>query len=395
VGYRRRVNVSAAIQRARPVARRGFWWLTYFLVASAITHAFMTRWAIMIHEYLGRMMDHSIARPFVYRVLSPEIVKNLIALVPASVGERWLDDSDPQNPGRAVDMATEYGWPVDDSVALVVVVAFFILCLVGIALCWRQTLLELELPRATADAAPVIGLALLPLSFMKGGYLYDFPELLLASLAMLQLLQRRWWAYYLVFALACLNKESAILLGAWSVVLWPERKRFMGHVAMHALIGLPIVIGFRVLFADNPGEAQQINLLHNLGFLASPRTYLRFFDVYAAGVPAPQGLNVISASIFAFLMWAGIRRVPTDVKRIALITPLTILPLFLFFGWEDELRVFGIAFPAFFVVGTAGLRSLYDTDGRLGARGQDPQHREADPEGLLAEAAEEPGYSPR
>ena len=63
----------------------------------------------------------------------------------------------------------------------------------------------------------------LPVTFCGKVYLYDFPQLLLFTLGLGFLYQRKWAWFYAVYVLACLNKETSVLLGVVFAV-WMGRR---------------------------------------------------------------------------------------------------------------------------------------------------------------------------
>ncbi len=113
---------------------------------------------------------------------------------------------------------------------------------------------------------------------------YDLPSLAFFSAALWLMLAGRIGWYYLVFLLACLNRETALFLVLFFAVLEgtrgdrkPEgrRGRLAAQVALQVGIWVGVRLWMRQLYGHNPVEAGsglfEIKLGQNLGFLVRPQ----------------------------------------------------------------------------------------------------------------------------
>jgi hypothetical protein len=209
--------------------------LLYLCVAAVVSAAFLTAWGKSIGETLPSTLAFSTQRPFAYRVLTPWILEHLFTWAPRHSLEAFLRKPlDAAGTERVVDAALQrYHFPPELDVELFVLDLFFVAVLVATAYVMRASLRWLGLPRLLTLLGPAVFLLLLPLHFAGGGYVYDFPELLLASIATLSFVQRRWFVYYPTLVFAVLNKESSLLLAGFCLAfgLAREWKPLLRHRA--------------------------------------------------------------------------------------------------------------------------------------------------------------------
>ena len=83
------------------------------------------------------------------------------------------------------------------------------------------------------------------------------PSLFFFALGLLLLLRRRWVAYYVVFALATLNRETSCFLTAGMLFLFWSRennREIMKHWAAQFLIWMSLKAMLALAFLNNPGS---------------------------------------------------------------------------------------------------------------------------------------------
>jgi hypothetical protein len=205
--------------------------------------------------------------------------------------------------------------------------------MVGFLLVLQRLIRRLLIISDAAAHAAVLALAVgLPISFAGKLYIYDFTQLLLFTAGLMLMHQRRWWLYYPVFALACLNKETSILLAAVFAV-WQCGRIFdrsnLPHLLVQGMVGLAILAVLGWVFRDNPGSSVEWHLQRNL---APPVTRLAYVR-----------LAVLAVSVLV-AVWS-VRRACPFVSRGFLITLLPLLIATLFLGYIDELRDYYEALP--------------------------------------------------
>jgi hypothetical protein len=339
--------------------------LVYVIVSAVVLDAFMTRWGFRgdaPNHGFTRMLEHAADRPFVYRVLSPAVVNAGAALVPADVRTRsqgWLLERSPLLAYRAPFER----WDPDKALKWHVAYAYLFASLL-LALLAARGLTRSVIPgsKLFADYAPAVALLLLPLTFLRGGYFYDFPELAFLFGATLFAARGRVAAFALVYPLAILNKESDILLiltwlaFATSTRPWRSLRIAAGT---QLAIGVAVVVALRIAFRDAGGGATQAWFPMNLLFFLSPEWYAKFFTPFAPLIPIPRGINLFSLALLAFLTAWRWSEKPAALRRLLLWNAVPTLPLYLLFGFLDEIRALSLLFPAIYLHGCWTLRDVY------------------------------------
>lgn len=340
--------------------------ILYLIAASSTTNTFVQRWGLGVR--IEQMLNNDAPRPFAYRVLSPAVIRFVAERLPPGVVSRLLDAENAAGLSPVERWRSHYrtdrpgfGKEVSrsDQVAFLVCYAyiFLVLFLFAIAMrflignCVRGSPLLL-------DIAPSLMLLVLPLAYTKGGYIYDFPELLFAALATLSFLRRWWVAYYVIFALAIINKESAVLFAAWvpaRFLLDRDREALLKHLALHAMVAIPCIVSIHTAFAHKPSVGIFEPMSH-LAHLSSPESWLSFHGMYLPSFPmVPGPLNV---AVLAAVIWLTASRHAREDRELFLLyiaSLLVIGALFLTSGFEDEIRVFGLIFPVMFTLATRSI----------------------------------------
>jgi len=203
--------------------------------------------------------------------------------------------------------------------------------LVGFAYAIRLLFLMLYSGSALgADLVPVFALLWLPVTFREANlaYLYDFPTLLLFTLSLYLLAGHRWSAFYLVFALGCLNKETFILvtpLFAWYYLRRMPPTRLLQHIAAQLAVFVVIQGTLYWVFRHNPGGQLEVHLLGQSLYVFRHLPY-----------------DIISVLVL-FVLLGGLfhdwkhkpRLLKCGLGVLALVLPLVVV-----FAWIDELRAY-------------------------------------------------------
>jgi hypothetical protein len=367
--FRRRLDP----ERLATAFRWAFLTLVYVIVAAVVLDAFMERWGFRgdapNHGFV-HMLDHTAHQPFVYRVLSPTVVNVGAALVPATAQRSWRPWLLRETPLLRYRAPFE-SWNPDKALKWHIAYGYLFLCLVAALFAVRAlTRAVTPVTPLFADFAPAVALLLLPLTFLRGGYFYDFPELLFLFLCTLCAATARWLPYYALFVLAILNKESNVLIvmifAAFAASRLP-RRQWLTHVACQVAVGAVLVAALRVAFRDAGGGATQAWFPLNVLFFLSPEWYAKFFAPYAPLIPVPRGINGISLALVAFAVLWRWREKPLEFRRLFLLSAAVTFPLYVLFGFLDEIRALSLVFPAIYLLGCHTVDDLYRRGGALGA----------------------------
>ena len=266
-------------------------------------------------------------RPFVKRQLVPSIVRVGTAAMPDGLRES-LEASFEASP-----WVRRMGWPNAFATEYALIVAFMYLCLIGFLSQLQRFLRQcLQVSSRFAHGVVVlVGLGL-PICYKAIFQIYDFAQLFLFTSCLLLMLRGRWGLYYLVFLLACVNKETSLLLpvilGAWLGRRCMER-RWLLHLGSQLAIGLAIALALAWRYRDNPGTDLEWHLFHNLTLSWNALGWLRL-SILCLAVP--------------LALWQA-RRASRFLRSGFIVTFAPLLSLTLFFGLVDELRDYFEALP--------------------------------------------------
>lgn len=351
---------------ANKVLREVLLLVLYFVSAQYLCAGFLTRWGEKLSRDLPATLANTIQRPFAYRVLTPAVLNIAIATLPREPVEKWLAKPlDEASSRRLMDDAVSR-YRIDESLAFefLVLELFLLAVAVAIAYATRSLLKEVGLSECVSCLMPSMLLIVLPLHFAGGGYVYDLPEILLATIAARQFVAGRWWVYYAVLVLAVLNKESSLVFVGFCLafVLRGDMRLAFRHVALHALVMAPPFLFTRWWFADMAGSHAMFYLWDNMRFLASVDPYVGRERLISAFVPTPIALNAVLVGVVAGLLLHEWRAKPAILRAMFVGSVALVVPLYLVFGWRNEIRVFGMAFPVACCLASYTLQKLLGLD---------------------------------
>jgi hypothetical protein len=360
-------------------------WLILFVVVvgggvtQMTAHSFLEKWAFRgdAERYgLLFLMDGTAHRPFVYRRLAPEAVNALTNVLLKRLPDDKLDRFTSSSPLKRyrVDQTTPglESWTPRKAVAFHVAFALVWLSLFGTLIAAAFLLKPLcDCRWPVAFVISTLAMALIPLMFVGGGYLYDATELLLWT-TLLAVAIRGWFSLtLLLFILMLFNKESAVFtipalcaifvhrLGWWRALSWT--------VAAGALGGLWLIFS-RAHFSANPGQQMEWHLAVNLAFWSNPTSYFKLGSFFAPALPSLRGANILLIGLVFLPFRFGWARVRRDIRWAAVLTGLVLVPICLMGANRDEVRNFSLLFPLWFVVSANGIYAMY---------GQTAQSRES------------------
>jgi len=337
----------------------------YIVTAGYVLGVFMNTWGFRGNEArygTEALVSRTAPRPFSQRVLSPAIVRAGADLVPrglVTTHADWLLHRSPLlrylKRGDSLSLA--------QSVRYHVAYVYLFLCLLGVLLLARRLVQRFFAgsPLA-ADLAPAIALLFLPLTFIYGGYLYDFPELVFLLACFVLIEEGRWWALYPVFALALLNKEADILILVYAAVLGARqspRAQLIKRLAGLAAVAAACLVYIRVQCLGVPGPPAELRLADNLRYWLRPATYLGSFSPIAPLIRLPLGANVLNLCALALGLKLAWRELPRRLQHLTIVLLPLEACLLLAFGYREELRALAPTFPVLFLVGLFAARRVY------------------------------------
>jgi len=327
------VDADVSCSDTRSIARGVLLTVAYIAVAAWPLSIGVARPGITGYERC-LLPDHIYGRayrPYVKRQLVPLVVRVGTDVMPEVWKERM------RLCFERFRLEARLRWDPAYAPEFVLTLVVMYVSLLGFLVALRKLLLLcLELSPGWAHGV-VLGVAIgLPVTFAGQLYIYDFTQLFVFTVALVLMIRRYWWAYYPVLALACINKETSILLIV-VFILWEGRDIFRRwhwiHAAVQLGLALTILLSLAWIFRNNPGGDVEFHLWRNLAMPFTPLAWMRL---------AVLGMVVV----------LSLRRI-TEAPRffrsgfVATLPPL--LLAMLFFGYIDELRNVYEALP--FVVG--------------------------------------------
>ena len=264
-------------------------------------------------------------KPFVYRTLLPGTVRLITSALPADI-RTSISQSDLNIPNWEQEFLTEY------------LVASILMCasLVGFGLAIRYLFNGIfHAPARFVDLVSLAAIACLPFFFKYYSYIYDFPTLFLFTLGLGLMVRCKWPQFLILFLIACLNKETAILLTLmFAIYFWGRRdlvNRMLFTRLLFCQLGIFLLIRMGIVwnFRNNPGSSLEFHLFdHNFMLLLQPYSLSALFVV-------------LGLTLLIFYKWS---EKPLFLKRgLWMLVPLVAAALF--FGYIDELRDYYEVYP--------------------------------------------------
>lgn len=318
------------------------------LACAASFSGFYQKWQLRegYHPRLSVMaiIDGDAARPFVYRRLLPAAALLAERNLSADAKSRfvgWFELSAPLHfaPERMPDVPAQMRFSY-----------FAIYCLAFFSLLGAAFLLLAAAGRnhgvPAAAAAVILFLLLLPVLQTKGGYFYDFSELMFLAAA-LALAPTRWAPLIVLLAVpATYNKESFLFfLPALLPFLW-ARYGFWKGAAMLAAAGLASLLVYlmvRAQYAGNPGGTVEVHWRSAIEWYLQPGRLLMTEMTY--GVRLFAGYSLVTALVVYVAVANGWHRLSLPERQHLLLVLLLNLPLFLLFARPGEMRNLSLVFP--------------------------------------------------
>jgi hypothetical protein len=286
-------------------------------------------------------------RPYITRTLLPSTVRTIAEVTPPSVRERIEE-----NPLTSFILSVPHFAKQAESIrpflyeySLAILLSY--LCLIGFSITlerlWRACYVSSAL---VGPVVSLVGLLALPPLFKYTSYIYDFPSLLLYTLCLYLLIKQAWGWYLAAFLLACLSKETTVLLiVVFALQFRPgearERRFYFGLIAAQIAIFAVTraVIGW--IFGSNPGSGLEVHIDHNLLLLLRPYR-----------IEAAVSWALVAAAVF--YQW----RTKPFALRAAAAMLIPLVGTALLFGYVDELRDYYEVFATVLLLGTHSVLSL-------------------------------------
>jgi hypothetical protein len=257
--------IAMLAQPGRLGIRIGCWFLLG-LLPLLLTHTLMKHTSMLVEERvkLGRYLDETAHRPFIFRVLVPRSIRVLKATIPDAVVKPIADRVMNHLLPRSLEDSA-------DKVAHFYLAAILCFSLLGYALVGARLYLRL-LPAVRYPEVLAVGFLLLLLPFTAGtvSHLYDFTVLLLMAALLHAIATHQHALFLILFTVSCFNKETTLFASVAYTCYFVDRmpwKAFIPMVLAQGLIFVLIYFGLHRYYAGNSGTSLEYWLAEQLTFL--------------------------------------------------------------------------------------------------------------------------------
>ncbi len=277
--------------------------LSLFATAIAIFSWYLTRINWHDPEYvLSTMVAGTAYRPFVYRVLVPFLVG-------------CLEKIHPLQPEMYA-------------------IGLMFLALLGFAITIRALGIFFWQSPRIAEAVSIFSIIALFPFLIRDGKIYDLPELFLFTLGLYLIARQEWKWFIVVYFLACVNKETTVLLSLVYAFVYLKKIRSWQYwklLLIQAAIYLPIKLLLIWIFRNNPGAVVQF---HPMGQIKSLLYFPGFVMLY--------GSLAACIAIFVCVDW---RKKPQFLRLSALCLVPAVVLLYFLFSAPYEIRTLLDMYP--------------------------------------------------
>jgi hypothetical protein len=310
---------------------------------------------------LSDLVYYRAPRPFVYRTLLPSTVNVLARLVPGRINDGlksfvrtnpfmqqiFTVEKDPYVASGRLKLEKNY--PVETLIAL----ALFAGCLAGYLYLVLQ-LYDLFYvgPSAFREIVPAAAALGLVAFAPAASHAYDASTTFLSCLSFYLIAKARWRWFLVVFFLACVNKETAILTTGIFILYFLVRRQwrtrlFLSLTAAQFAIFLATKFTISYLLRGNPGQLLEFHL-----FDTNAEIFARWIRV---GFDPEFYLALCTFAAAIAYQWT---RKPL-ILRCWFFLWVPIMLLSLLFGVFNEWRQYSEAFTPGFLIAVGSVASLF------------------------------------
>lgn len=343
---------------AHKLFRFSLCWIILVACTANICNSFFIKWGFRddsAYASLVKIIDGSGFQPYVYRSTVPRLVDQAVSAIPpekqTQLFQKIIASDDLRNhffhklpselwtPRIALDYHLMYG--------LVLLSTLLILIYL------RKIFLVFS-PHFSASLFAVVVFSLLyPLTFKRGGYYYDFFELLGITLSTYYFLTQRKLVGSVLLMLTAFNKETAFV-SAFGLFFLHQKdtplKTRLAYFVLQIAVCLWIRQWIIAPFTNNADNALHFHLIDNAKFWLNPLSYFKLSDFYTLGVFSPTIQHVLVLPWLCLWIGAGWQALDSVYKRYALGIFIPNLMLFMTFTTKDEFRNFSLSFIALYIV---------------------------------------------
>lgn len=321
-------------------------------VTSAVYCGFFTRWAFRDGNGafgVEMMLDETAHRPFVYRQIIPQTAKLLREALPEpaqkKISERLL---------KKQPLADIYGEAEIPEQFVIEYHFMYILCYLSFFVAiWilRSILTEVLADGVAGTLGALLFALIVPMFEVKGGYFYDFPELMFFFAAVRFALHGQWKALLLLTPFAAWNKESFVF---FAFTLFPLLETRLSRKKALLIAGAAVIIAgcaylpVHFAYAGNDGGTTEWHLFEHLSLFFSLGSWWHMSTIYGMAIGDQMFFPHI---LYVFwIVTRGWRKLDPRWQFHAKIAAILTVPLYWLFCTPGELRNLSFLYPAFAVL---------------------------------------------
>lgn len=333
-------------------------WVVLFACTANVCNSFFIKWGFRDdsrYASLVGVIDGSAYQPYVYRSTVPRLADLAIQHIPAEKQEQLFHriiSSDKLKHHFFNDVPLEKWTPriaLDYHLMYGLTLLSFLVTLIYL----RKIFLYFSENYSASILAVVLFSLMYPLTFKRGGYFYDFFELLGITVSTYYFLTNRKLLASILLMLTAFNKETAFVAAFGFFFLhakdYPMQKR-LAYFALQFITCFLIREWIIAPYTGNTDTALHFHLLDNAKLWLNPVNYFKLSDFYTLGLFSPTLQHVLLFPWLAYWIRAGWQRMDDVLKKYTLGIFIPNLLLFLNFTTKDEFRNFSLSMIALYIV---------------------------------------------
>ncbi|MDB5440957.1 MAG: rane protein of unknown function [Caulobacteraceae bacterium] len=362
-----------ALQRLRESARVRTYAFAFILIifysvaAAAAFQGFYIKWGMhdgVPARSLVTMIDGTAERPYVFRQLLPRIAEAAVQALPDNLAAK-LDEkvrTSKENLTLTGKDSTKPGYALQ--YRLVFYMSY--LSLFAMMFMLRSLILDVGVGKSAATITPVAFALMVPILQTRGGYFYDYPELLAFTLCIRFAMRGQIIPLLLIAAPATMNKEAFLFFSMTLLpVLMIRRKLIpsLATVGAMVLISGVTYLWVRSAYAGNGGGNALFWLPQTIWFYLNPVNLLLVESTYS--VLLFKGYGIVMFAWFALVVALGWKGMPTWLHRHVILAALINVPLFFLFCAGGEIRNLSMLFIGMAITSAAAVQGWLGRDESL------------------------------
>ncbi len=302
---------------------------TTFVFCMAVTNPGI-QW--FYRSTVPNMVNGTAYKPYVYRVLIPFIANQINSSIPEQTRNTIALVT--ENNTVLKPIFSDRKWAIGYASEYYVVLLLMYASLWGFVFSFKYLFRGLfKTSERFLDAVSVLTILCLSCLYWPYTYIYDFTTLFLFTLGLATMIRCAWRSYLLIFVLACLNKETTILLTCiFAIHFFKHHKLNLSTYIYLLFIQIAMFVSIKIfidmLFIHNPGGLVEFWLPRNINLLLRPYPIILYLQWFALG-------------FFVIYKWS---EKPLFLKQ-GLLILIPLLGTAVFWGWIIELRAYYEAYP--------------------------------------------------